>query len=243
MTGIQPRQAVVLAAGLGTRMRPLTDARPKPLLEVAGLTLLDRILDRLEEAGVELVAVNTYHLAGQIHAHLSGRRSPKIVFSDETELLETGGGVRRALGLLKPEPFLVVNGDELWLDGPQPALQRLSRAFDSERMDALLLLHPTAFIANYEGRGDYFLDPNGRLQRRREGRVAPFLFAGMEMFHPRLFDGAPDGAFSLNLLYDRAEADGKLYGLRHDGELFHISTPADLAYAEDWLARGRRPTI
>jgi MurNAc alpha-1-phosphate uridylyltransferase len=226
--------AMVLAAGLGTRMRPLTDDRPKPMVALAGRTLLDRALDKLAAAGVRRIVVNTHYFAAIIHRHLDGRDG--IVVSHEAERLETGGGVRRALGALGTHPFFVVNSDAVWLDGGVPALTRLAAAWDDARMDALLLLQPVAAAIGYAGRGDYRME-SGRLHRRAGDETAPFLFAGVQILHPRLFEGAPGGAFSLNLLYDKAQAAGRLYGIVHDAEWFHVGTPADLAAAEEYLTR------
>lgn len=233
-----PAKAIVLAAGRGTRLRPLTEDRPKPLIELCGRTLLDRILDRLDAAGVETVVVNTHHLADRVEAHLEARRSPRVEISREEELLETGGGVARALDRLGPGPFYALNGDVLWLDGTQSALRRLGAAWRDEDMDALLLLHPAVSAQGYGGSGDFFLDQLGRVRRRKDREVAPYVFTGLQILHPRLFEGAPAGAFSLNVLYDRAEAAGRLHGIVHDGEWFHIGSPAALAWAERELSRG-----
>ena len=230
-----PECGMVLAAGRGERMRPLTDRLPKPLVEVHGKAMLDRALDRLAAVGVEQVVVNLYHLGGLIETHLAGRTRPGIVFSRETELLNTGGGVRAALGWLGEAAFYVVNGDVVWLDGLTPTLVRLAAAWDETRMDALLLLHPTTFAFGYDGPGDFFMDPLGLLRRRGEREVTPFLFAGVQILHPRLFDSTPEGRFSLNLVYDKAAAAGRLWGLRHDGEWFHVGTPEALRQVDDAL--------
>lgn len=228
-----PKKAMVLAAGFGKRMRPLTDALPKPLVEVGGRSLLDRILDRLDAVGVEAVVVNLHHLGQQIERHLSDRTRPPLLFSREAEILETGGGVKHALPELGDAPFFVVNGDVLWLDGLEPALSRLARAWRDEAMDSLLMMQPIASAVGYDGRaGDFTMAPGGRLRRRRERESAPFIFAGMQILHPRIFAGAPEGPFSLNLLFDKAEAAGRLWGVRHDGRWFHVGTPAALAEAE-----------
>jgi len=227
---------MVLAAGLGLGMRPLTESRPKPLIEVAGKTLLDRTLDRLAEAGVERAVVNLHYLGDMIRRHLAPRRAPEVVFSDESEaLLETGGGIARALELLGPEPFLALNGDVVWLDGVRNTLELLGGRWDDQTTDALLLAQPTVGAVGYEGRGDYFMAPDGRLRRRRDVEMAPFLFAGIQILHPRLFDGAPAGGFSLNLLYDRAEDAGRLFGQRHEGLWAHVGSPQALAEAEALL--------
>jgi N-acetyl-alpha-D-muramate 1-phosphate uridylyltransferase len=233
-----PRHAMVLAAGLGTRMRPLTNTLPKPMLAVGGRRLIDRILDQLAAAGVDTAVVNLHHLADQLRLHLADRSRPRVVLSDETNrLLETGGGVTRALPLLGPEPFLVLNGDVLWQDGPMPTLADLARFWRDDGMDALLLMHPTATALGYDGLGDFHMDGEGRLTRRDVG-VAPLLFAGIQILHPRLFAGCAPEPFSLNRLYDRAAAQGRLYGVRHLGRWMHVGTPADLAAAEHALLRG-----
>lgn len=230
--------AMVLAAGLGTRMRPLTDDRPKPLLPLAGRSLLDHALDRLAEIGVTDAVVNAHWRAGQIEASVAGRTRPRIHLQSEETLLETGGGVRRALPYLGRAPFAVVNGDAFWLCGPTPALTRLATAFDSAVMDGLLLMIRTTQADAEVGRGDFMLDPLGRMRRPRERELAPYLFGGVQILSPPLFEGAPDGAFSLNLLYDRAIAAGRLYGLVHDGAWFHLSTPEDLTRTENTLRAG-----
>ncbi len=230
-----PSHAMVLAAGRGERMRPLTDQRPKPLIEVCGEAMLDRVLDRLAAAGVGEAVVNSHHLGEMIETHLASRRKPKILLSPEADLLETGGGVTKALPRLGKKPFFVVNGDVVWLDGARPALERLAEAWVDGAMDVLLLLHPTAYAIGYHGRGDFFMAPGGALRRRGEREVAPFLFTGLQILHPRIFKGAPAGAFSLNLLYDRAADTGRLWGLRHDGEWFHVGTPDSLDDVEDAL--------
>jgi len=230
-----PKTAMVLAAGLGQRMRPLTDKMPKPLIEVRGRAMLDTIFDRLEDAGITKVVVNLHYLGEMIEVHLKGRTTPEVVFSKEEDLLETGGGVTKALPLLGEDPFYVLNGDVCWLDGLTPALQRLGAAWNDAEMDALLLLHPTVSAFGYEGIGDYFMDPTGRLRRRQERQIAPFIHAGIQILHPRLFDGAPAGSFSLNKLYDKAQEAERLWGVRHDGEWYHVGTPEELRAVEDAL--------
>lgn len=236
MSGGRPDVAMVLAAGLGKRMRPLTETLPKPLVPVAGRTLIDRVLDRLDGAGVARVVVNLHHFRSKLEAHLAGRASPRIVLSPEPELLETGGGVRHALPLLGPAPFYVTNADVLWFDGKCPALERLARAWDDSRMDVLLLLHPTISAFGYDGVGDYFCDTLGRLRYRRGHEIPPYIFAGVQILHPRLFKDTPEGPFSLKRLYDRAEAEGRLWGVVHDGLWFHVGTPEGLAEVEAEIA-------
>ena len=232
------RTAMVLAAGLGTRMRPLTDGTPKPLLRLGGRTLLDHVLDRLEAAGAERVVVNAHYLAGQVVAACAARRAPRCEPSVEEVLLETGGGIRRALPRLGDAPFAVCNGDAHWLDGPTPALLRLAAAFEPAAMDALLLLTRSALVEGEVGRGDFLLDPLGRARRPREREVAPYTYAGVQVVHPRLFADAPDGRFGLMALWERAIAAGRLWGLVHDGAWFHLSAPEDLAHAEQRIADG-----
>ena len=229
---IMPAKAMVLAAGLGERMRPLTARLPKPLIEVRGRAMLDTILDRIQAAGIPDVVINLHYLGAKIEAHLKTRATPRIRFTHEAARLETGGGVRNALPLLGDDPFFVINGDVSWLDGYVPALERLARTWDDARMDALLLVQSTTAAVGYDGHGDFVLRADGHLRRRREREVAPFVFAGLQILHPRLFAGTSDGAFSLNRLYDKAEEDGRLWGLRHDGLWFHIGTPEQLAEVE-----------
>lgn len=236
MKAKMPERAMVLAAGLGERMRPLTEHKPKPLIEVRGRNMLDRVLDRLAAAGVPEAVVNLHYLGEQIESHLAERRHPAIVFSNESDqLMETGGGVTRALPLLGKQPFFVINGDIVWLDGPVPALERLAAAWDPKTMDILLLLHPVSTAFGYEGQGDFHMNLAGRLQRRGEREIAPFIFAGVQLLHPKIFRDVPETPYSLNLLYDRAIEAGRLWGLRHDGEWFHIGTPQGLAEVEEAL--------
>ncbi len=228
-----PKTAMVLAAGLGTRMRPLTDAKPKPLVEVYGRTLVDRVLDRLEGAGVATVVVNVHHHADLLERHLKARRTPKIVLSDErAKLLDSGGGVKKALPQLGQGPFFIVNSDTIWIEGMQRNLPMLAGRFDPARMDALLLLAATATSRGYDGRGDFSADSDGRLTRRAEGQVTPFVYAGAIVTTADFFKGAPDGPFSLNLLFDRAIERDRLYGIRLDGTWMHVGTPDAIAEAE-----------
>jgi N-acetyl-alpha-D-muramate 1-phosphate uridylyltransferase len=226
-------RAMVLAAGLGTRMRPLTDTLPKPLVPVAGKALIDHALDRLADAGVTDAVINVHHKADQIEAHLKGRTRPKIVISDERgELLDTGGGVVKALGKLGAMPFFHMNSDTLWIEGVTPNLSRLAAQFDAAGMDILLLLASTATSIGYDGRGDFAMAPDGRLSRRAEREVAPFVYAGAAILAPALFADAPRGAFSLNRLFDRAADAGRLHGMRLDGTWMHVGTPAAIKAAE-----------
>lgn len=238
-----PDRAMVLAAGLGTRMRPITETTPKPLIEVGGRSLIDHCLDRLDEAGVETVVVNTHHMADKLERHLKQRERPVIEFSREEKLLETGGGVKKALDLLGAGAFYVLNSDMLLLNGPQSALRRLADEWDDTRMDGLLLLHSTVSAQGYVGLGDFGVDSLGRIERRREREVTPFMFTGTQILHPRLFDNIPETEFSLNLVYDRALAGRRLYGVIHDGECFHVGTVDGLAAAGEFLQElypGRR---
>jgi MurNAc alpha-1-phosphate uridylyltransferase len=235
---MMPRSAMVLAAGLGTRLRPVTQTLPKPLVRINGRTLLDHAIDRLAEAGVERIVVNTHYKAAMIAEHLARRAAPRIEISLEDELLDTGGGVARALPLLD-EIFFVVNADVFWLDGKQSGLVRLARAFDPVAMDAVLLLQRTVNATGYDGDGDYLLDPAGRPRRRREREIVPFLFAGIQLLHRRLFDGIGERTFSLVPLFDRAEEAGRLHAIVHDGEWFHIGTPAGLAATRSRLSSRR----
>lgn len=226
-----PSHAMILAAGLGTRMRPLTETTPKPLIDVSGRSMLARVFDHLDQTGVKKRIVNIHWLGDLIVQSLKNRDD--VFFSDESEaLLETGGGVRRALPLLGNDPFYVLNADIVWTDGAEPSLVRLARSFDPERMDALLLLEPLERAFGYDGKGDFFQQQDGRLRRRVNGEIAPFLFAGVQILHPRLFENTPDDAFSLNLLYDKAAASGRLFGLAHDGDWYHIGDPEALSAAE-----------
>jgi MurNAc alpha-1-phosphate uridylyltransferase len=228
-----PRRAMVLAAGLGVRMKPLTDRIPKPLVEVGGKPLIDHVLDRLADAGVERAVVNVHYLADAIERHLADRRAPAIAISDERgQLLETGGGVVKALPLLGPAPFFLINSDTIWIDSVKPNLLRLAEAFDPDRMDALLLLAPTTTSIGYGGRGDYAMAASGRLERRGERDVVPFVYTGTAIFVPELFAGAAEDRFSLTRLFDRAEEAGRLHGLRLEGVWMHVGTPDAIAQAE-----------
>ena len=237
MTSV-PTCGMVLAAGLGTRMRPITQTVPKPLIELGGQTLLDHAIDRLVLAGVERAVVNVHYKAELIVDRLAARRQPKIEISREEELLETGGGVMKALPLLG-DVFFVVNSDVLWLDGKDYALTRLAGAFDESRMDAVLLLQHTTGAIGYEGRGDYFLDPLGTPRRRAEQEIAPYIFTGVQLLHRRLFDGIADKRFSLNRVYDRADEAGRLHAIVHDGEWYHVGTPDGLAATRARLSSHR----
>jgi N-acetyl-alpha-D-muramate 1-phosphate uridylyltransferase len=233
--------AMVLAAGLGKRMRPITNTIPKPLVRIGGRTMLDQALDRLAEAGIETAVVNVHHQADLIEKHLATRTKPRIAISDErAELLETGGGIVQALPLLGSAPFLVLNSDSLWIEGPQSNLVRMLGSWKPRQMDILLLLAASATSFGYEGFGDFAMDSNGRLRRRREREVTPFVYAGVAIVKAELFVGAPTGAFSLNRLFDRAIEAGRLFGLRLDGQWLHVGTPASIKAAEARITASAR---
>ncbi len=226
---------MVLAAGFGERMRPLTLRMPKPLVPLAGKPLIDHVLDRLAEAGVETAVVNVHYLPDQLEAHLASRRGrpPETLVSDERGvLLDTGGGVTKALPLLGPGPFFIHNADSVWSEGASPALSRMLKKWNPDVMDCLLLLAPGATSIGYAARGDFAMDQDGRLARRGANEVVPFAFAGVSLCDERLFEGAPQGRYSLNLLWDRSLAKGRLYGIRLDGCWMHVGTPQALAEAE-----------
>ena len=228
-----PRTAMVLAAGLGTRMRPLTDTMPKPLVPVAGKPLIDHVLDRLAATGVDRAVVNVHYLADQIIAHTAARAKPRVTISDERGvLLGTGGGVVKALPELGPAPFFHINSDTIWIDGVTPNLTRLAETFDARATDALLLLAPTSESVGYDGRGDFTMATDGRLRRRGEREVAPFVYAGAAILSPALFKDAPQGEFSLTDLFDRAAEAGRLHGLRLEGLWMHVGTPEAVGEAE-----------
>jgi MurNAc alpha-1-phosphate uridylyltransferase len=238
-SGRVPKIAMVMAAGLGKRMRPLTATRPKPLVEVAGKALIDHSLDRLRAAGVAKAVVNVHYLADALEAHLNNRvQGIEIIVSDERrQLLETGGGLVRALPLIDADPFLVVNADNLWIDGPIDSLRLLASAWEESRMDALLLLVPLATAHCHKGQGDFHMSAAGLLRRRKAGAVAPFVFTGIQMVSKRLLEGAlPEGPFSTNLLWDRAIACGRLFGTVHQGLWFDIGAPGNIRKAEEILA-------
>lgn len=238
-----PKKAMILAAGLGTRMRPITDTIAKPMVEIEGRSLILRIIDHLAEMGVDEVVINLHHKADKLRAHLKDVKTPNIVFSDETdELLETGGGIAKALPLLGDKPFYVINGDVMWFDGGSPALSRLANAWDAYHdqgltVDALLMVHSTPRAHGYQGKGDFFMDPLGVLRRRAEKEVGPYVFAGVQILNPKLFTDIPKDGFSMNLLYDRClnteePEKSTLRGLAHDGSWYHVGTPPDIDMVE-----------
>jgi N-acetyl-alpha-D-muramate 1-phosphate uridylyltransferase len=238
MTALASDTAMVLAAGLGKRMRPLTAAQPKPMVRVAGKPLIDHALDRLAEAGICRAVVNVHYLPDAVEAHVRTRAAPAVTISDERELLlETGGGLVKAQDLL-PDPFFCVNSDNIWLDGPRNAFHELSATWNAERMDALLLLVPHTGARNFSGKGDFHMDGKGRISRRRSGRIAPFIFTGVQLVSKRLLEGAPEGPFSTNLLWDRAIERGRLYGVAFTGHWFEVGSPAAIGPTEAALTGG-----
>ena len=233
-----PKKAMVLAAGLGTRMKPITDRIPKPLVEVYGKTLLDHGLDALEKAGVEHVIINVHHHAEQIEQHVKNRTGFRVEISDERErLLDSGGGIAKALPSLGSQPFYLLNADSFWIEGFRPNLGRMAEVWDAHNMDILLLLAGMANAVGFGSKGDFSMDPDGRLERRGEMKVAPFAYAGAAIINPGVFCNAPDGAFSLNLQFDQALEQQRLFGLRLEGLWLHVGTPAAIDEAEDAIAR------
>ena len=231
---IKPSKAMVLAAGLGLRMRPLTDHMPKPLIPVADRPLLDHVLAKLAAAGVTEAVVNVHYLPDQIIDHVASRTSPRVIISDERDqVLGTGGGVVKALPLVGAEPFFLVNSDTMWIDGVRSNLTRLAETFDPERMDILLLMAPTASSIGYGGRGDYAMLPDGALRKRREHQVVPFVYAGAAILSPSIFADAPKGEFSLTRMFDAANEQERLFGLRLDGVWMHVGTPDAVSAAEE----------
>jgi len=228
--------AMVLAAGMGKRMRPLTATQPKPMVRVAGKPLVDHTLDKLKDAGIANAVVNVHYLADSLEAHLAEREHPKVVISDEREqLLETGGGIVKAEGLL-PDPFFCLNSDNIWLDGPVNAFAELSSFWDADRMDALLLLVTHKAAHNFSGKGDFHMDALGRLRRRQSGRIAPYIFTGIQLISKRLMRDAPEGAFSTNLFWSRAIDEGRLHGVAFTGQWFEVGTPQSIRPTEEALS-------
>jgi len=233
-TRYRPKNAMIMAAGIGKRMRPLTATTPKPLIEVNGRALIDHGMDRLAAAGVKRCVVNVHYLADLVEVHVRRRRDMDIVISDErTELLETGGGIKKALPLLGDEAFFQLNADTCyWVEGVKPNLEHMIDAWDEAEMDALLLVAETVKSVGYYGRGDFDMGKDGSLTRRQEKGVTPFAYAGAAILHPRLFEDAPDGPFSMNVLFDRAIEAGRLYGVQMEGLWLHIGTPDAIRAAE-----------
>lgn len=232
----RPTRAIVLSAGLGKRMRPLTDKIAKPMVPFRGKPLIDHALDRLAEAGITEAVVNVHYAPEGIERHLKHRKHPRILLSDERDaLLDTGGGVIRALPHLGKEPFVIHNSDSVWIEGVGRNLDRLFATWNGDIMDSLLMVALGSHSLGYDGHGDFTMDPDGKLERRAESRESPFVFTGVSIAHPRLFKDAPSGAFSLNKLWDRAIEKGRLYGMRLEGTWMHIGTPQGLAEAEKWI--------
>lgn len=232
-----PKRAMILAAGLGTRMRPLTNNVPKPLVKVGGRALIDHVIDRLVSADVEMIIVNVHHHADLLRSHLSHRGDVEIRISDETDaILGSGGGIFKVLPMFEGEPFFVHNADSIWVEGYGRALPRMIARWDPEIMDALLLAAPLVTSIGYDGPGDFLMDAEGRLSRVPEMRLSPFAYPGVQIVHPRFFDGAKSGAFSINPLWDRAIDQGRLFGIRLDGVWMHVGTPDALAQSEEYLA-------
>jgi MurNAc alpha-1-phosphate uridylyltransferase len=228
---------MIMAAGLGKRMRPLTATKPKPLIEVAGKALLDHVLDHLQAAGVKKIVVNVHYLADAVEAHLASHdHGLEVAISDERQqLLETGGGLIKAEPLIDADPFLAINSDNFWVDGPANTLKLLASHWDADRMDALLLLVPLARAQNHKGMGDFHMDRTGRLRRRDKSRVAPFVFTGIQMLSKRLLRDAPEGAFSTNILWNRAIEEGRCFGAVHQGLWFDVGTPKSIKMTEATL--------
>lgn len=238
MSDLASDTAMIMAAGMGKRMRPLTASQPKPLVRVAGKPLIDHALDRLAAAGVERAIVNVHYLADALEAHVRERTHPKVTISDErAELLETGGGMVKAQDSL-PDPFFCLNADNIWLDGPQDAFHDLSQRWNPEQMDALLLLVPHARAENFRGKGDFHMDALGRVTRRKTGRIAPFIYTGIQLVSKRLLRDASEGKFSTNILWSRAIEEGRLFGTSFTGHWFEVGTPQAIAPTEEALKRG-----
>lgn len=232
-----PARAMIMAAGLGTRMRPLTNDRPKPLVEVAGKALIDHAIDRLVAAGVRMIVVNAHYKSDMLKAHLARRKDVEIRISEENdELLGTGGGILKALPNFENEPFFVLNSDSVWVEGMGHALDRMKERWDPDAMDALLLMASMVTAIGFEGTGDFQMDAEGRLSRAQEKRLSPFAYPGVQIVHPRIFAPATGGSFSMNALWDIAIEKGRLYGIRLDGVWMHVGTPEAVREAEHFLA-------
>lgn len=240
---MKPKRGMVLAAGLGTRMRPLTNDRPKPLLTIAGRTLLDHAIDRFKAAGITNILVNVHYMGEMVIEHLKKRTDVEITIQDErAKLLDTGGALRKALPFFAGEPFFTYNSDSIWLESFGSNLMRMAARWNSEEMDCLMLLAPTVSALGYDGRGDFTMDTLGRLARRQPQRVAPFAWPGIQIMHPRLVERGQGEVFSTNRLWDIAAEEGRLFGIRLDGKWMHIGTPEARAEAEDFMAhRGLAP--
>lgn len=238
VNGLASDTAMVMAAGLGKRMRPLTASMPKPMVRVAGKPLIDHALDRLSENGIARAVVNVHYMADALEAHVLDRAAPEVVISDErAQLLETGGGLIKAQGQL-PDPFFCLNADNIWLDGPRDAFRDLSARWNPDEMDALLLVVSHVRAVNFNGSGDFYMDPVGRLTRRTTGRIAPFIYTGIQLVSKRLLREAPEGKFSTNILWNRAIEEGRLFGVAFTGMWFEVGTPQAIGPTEDALRRG-----
>ena len=233
-----PKTAMILAAGHGKRMLPLTERIPKPMLVIVGKTILDRAIDNLFAVGIDKIVINVSHLASVIIEHIRSREDNRIILSEEDIPLETGGGVINALPKLGNEPFFIINGDSVWVDGMKNTLLRLAEKWSPNNMDALLMLASTAKTLNFDGLGDFFMDQNGFLKRRKEKTISPYAYMGLSIINPLSLANAPNGAFSLNWLYDKAIESQRLAGIIHDGLWYHISTPGDLEFARVRFADG-----
>jgi len=232
----KPEYGFILAAGFGKRLRPYTDVVPKPMVPLGGRPMIDQVIDRLAEDGVKSITVNMHYLADVLQDHLSKRRTPQLVLSHEPVILDTGGGIKHALHTVGDDAFYVVSGDSLWTDGPdKTALERLSAAWDPDKMDVFILLHDVRKMDLTGGVGDYDVDAQGRATRSI-AQTGAYMWTSVRLCHPRVFDNTPDEAFSFLQILDKAEADGRLYALVHDGEWYHVSTPEDLRLINEQLA-------
>ena len=237
----RPTTAFVLAAGLGTRMRPLTDTLPKPLVPLAGRPMIDHVLDRLQNSGITKAVVNVHYMAEQIGAHVIKRAAPRVVVSDERDaLLETGGGVVRALPLIGDAPFVIHNSDSVWIENGTPNITRLLDAWNETRMDSIMLLAPTSTSFGYDGRGDFHMADDGQLRRRTGTGTAPYVFAGVSIIHPCMFKGEAERPFSLNRVWDRSIAAGRLFGITLNGTWMHVGTPEALDDANALIAKSSK---
>ena len=236
--GTVPETAMVMAAGLGKRMRPLTATRPKPLIPVAGKALLDHVFDRLRAAGIKRAVVNVHYLADSLEAHLKAQvEDIDVIVSDERDrLMETGGGLVKAREMIGDQPFLVVNADNLWIDGPADTIKLLASRWDDATMDALLLVVPYARAHNHPGRGDFHVDAQGKITgRRKPGRVAPFVYTGVQILSPRVIRDWPEGPFSTMVFWERAIEAGRAYAFVHQGLWFDVGSPPAIAKTEALL--------
>lgn len=234
---------MVLAAGLGTRMRPLTDNKPKSLIEVYGRTLLDHAIDRLKAAGVKMIVVNVHYKGQMVIDHLKRRTDVEIRIQDERDkLLDTGGALKKALPHFAGEPVFTYNSDSIWLESWGSNLKRMVQAWNDAEMDCLMLMAATHNAIGYDGRGDFTMDPAGRLTRRQPQRVAPFAWPGVQLIHPRLIERGTGEVFSTNRLWDVAADEGRLFGIRLDGKWMHIGTPEAKAEAEAFVDAPRALT-